>query len=69
MNSCKEFQLDDLMAITAVPIANIGAGDPSSPVNRIGTTVPSFSMEQLASLIRQRSWLRHSRAMISWAEA
>ena len=41
--SCKEYQLDDLMAITAVPVANISASDPSSPVNRIGATVPSFS--------------------------
>jgi hypothetical protein len=43
MNSCSEFQLDDLMAVTAVPIANIPATDPSSPVNRLTATVGTFT--------------------------
>ena len=41
--SCKEYQLDDLMAITAVPIANIPASDPASPVNKLTPTVAAFT--------------------------
>lgn len=35
MNSCKEFDLDDVMAITAIPVANILAADPSSAANSL----------------------------------
>jgi len=41
--SCKEYQLDDLMAITAVPIANISASDPASPVNKLTPTLAAFT--------------------------
>lgn len=41
--SCKEYQLDDLMAITAVPIANISASDTASPVNKLTPTVAAFT--------------------------
>lgn len=34
MNNCKEF-LSEVMAITAIPIANISASDVSSPVNNL----------------------------------
>lgn len=43
MGSCKEYQLDDLMAITAIPLANISAGDTASPVNSLTPTVAAFS--------------------------
>ena len=39
MNSCKEFVLDDLMAICAIPVANIPAGDPASPANKLSPTI------------------------------
>lgn len=32
---CKEYVLDDLMAIIAIPVANISASDPTSPVNAL----------------------------------
>ena len=35
MSSCKEFVLDDLMAVTAIPVANIPASDPASPANQL----------------------------------
>lgn len=41
MNSCKEFILDDLMAITAIPIANISAGDVASPANILTPSIVS----------------------------
>lgn len=41
--SCKEYQLDDLMAITAVPVANISAASAMSPVNALTPTVASFT--------------------------
>ena len=41
--SCKEYQLDDLMAITAVPVANISAASATSPVNALTPTVASFT--------------------------
>ena len=40
MTNCKEFVLDDLMAITAIPVSDISAGDPDSPVNRLTPTIP-----------------------------
>lgn len=40
MTNCKEFVLDDLMAITAIPVSDITASDPDSPVNRLMPTVP-----------------------------
>lgn len=39
MNSCREFALDDLMAITAIPVDNLPAGDPASPVNSLKPVV------------------------------
>ena len=39
MNSCKEFVLDDLMAICAIPVANIPAGSPDSPANSLSPTI------------------------------
>jgi len=41
MTNCKEFVLDDLMAITAIPVSDISAGDPDSPVNRLTPTIPA----------------------------
>ena len=40
MNSCNEYFLDDLMAITAIPVSDIPASDASSPVNRLTPTIP-----------------------------
>lgn len=39
MNSCKEFDLDDVTAITAIPIANISAADPASAANKLTPTI------------------------------
>lgn len=39
MNTCKEFALDDLTAITAIPIANITASSTSSHVNNLTPTI------------------------------
>lgn len=39
MNSCKEYLLDDLMAITAIPLGNISQADPSSAANRLFPTI------------------------------
>lgn len=39
MNNCSEFVLDDLMAITAVPVGNIPASLPASPVNSLAPTI------------------------------
>lgn len=39
MPNCKEFFLDDLMAITAIPIANISAADPASAANSLTPTI------------------------------
>lgn len=39
--NCKEFVLDDMMAITAIPIADVSASDPSSPVNILAPTISS----------------------------
>jgi hypothetical protein len=41
MNNCKEFDLDDVMAITAIPIENIPASDPSSVSNRLTPIIAS----------------------------
>ena len=41
--NCKEIQLDDVLAITAVPVANISAGDVSSPVNSLTPTIADFT--------------------------
>jgi hypothetical protein len=41
--NCKEIQLDDVLAITAVPIANISAGDVNSPVNSLTPTIADFT--------------------------
>lgn len=37
--SCKEFVLDDVMAITAIPIINIPASAIGSPANRLTPTI------------------------------
>jgi hypothetical protein len=39
MSNCKEYMLDDLMAITAIPVSDIAAGDVSSPVNKLTPTL------------------------------
>lgn len=44
MTNCKEFILDDVMAITAIPLANIPAGSVTSPVNQLTTTLPKSSI-------------------------
>lgn len=41
--NCKEIQLDDVLAITALPLANISASDVSSVLNKLTPTVPSFT--------------------------
>lgn len=41
MTNCKEFVLDDVMAITAIPLANISASSITSPVNQLSPTLPS----------------------------
>ena len=41
--NCKEIQLDDVLAITALPLANISSSDVSSPVNSLTPTVTSFT--------------------------
>ena len=40
MNNCKEFILDDLMAITAIPVADINASSPTAVVNSLAPTIP-----------------------------
>lgn len=39
MTNCKEFVLDDLMAITAIPVSDISASDTMSPVNNLTPTI------------------------------
>ena len=39
MNNCKEFLLDDLTAITAIPVSDIPANSPSSPANSLTPTI------------------------------
>jgi hypothetical protein len=39
MTNCKEFVLDDLMAITAIPVSDISASDVDSPVNKLTPTL------------------------------
>lgn len=41
MANCKEYVLDDLMAITAIPVSDIPASDADSPVNRLTPTIPT----------------------------
>lgn len=41
MNNCKEFVLDDLMAVTAIPVGNIPAGELTSPVNQLTPVIPN----------------------------
>jgi hypothetical protein len=43
MNNCKEIQLDDVLAVVALPLANISASDVSSPVNTLTPTIPAFT--------------------------
>lgn len=47
MNNCKEFLLDDLMAVTAIPIANISASDATSPVNILTPTIAKAGFSPL----------------------
>lgn len=44
MTNCKEFILDDVMAITAIPLANIPASSISSPINQLTPTLPNSSI-------------------------
>lgn len=39
MASCKEYVLDDLMAVTAIPVANISASDTTSAANSLVPTI------------------------------
>ena len=39
MTSCREFLLDDLMAIVAIPVTDIPASDVSSPSNALTPTI------------------------------
>lgn len=41
MSNCKEFVLDDVMAITAIPLANISTALPASPANSLTPTINS----------------------------
>lgn len=43
MANCKEYFLDDVMAITAIPIEDISASDPGSVVNNLTPLIPSSS--------------------------
>ena len=53
MNNCKEFVLDDLMAITAIPVSSIPAGDRLSPANALTPVIAEsdFSTYTLADAI------------------
>jgi len=44
MTNCKEFVLDDVMAITAIPLANISASSVTSPVNQLSPALPSSAI-------------------------
>lgn len=44
MTNCKEFVLDDVMAITTIPLANISASSITSPVNQLSPTLPSSAI-------------------------
>lgn len=44
MTNCKEFILDDVMAVTAIPLANIPASSITSPVNQLTPTLPKSSI-------------------------
>lgn len=44
MTNCKEFVLDDVMAITAIPLANISASSITSPVNQLSPTLSSSAI-------------------------
>lgn len=48
MNNCKEFALDDAMAVIAIPVADMPAGDEYSPVN---TLTPVLSDESFAPVL------------------
>ena len=39
--TCKEYLLDDIMAITAIPVTDIPASDPASPANALTPTISS----------------------------
>ena len=39
MTNCKEFLLDDTVAITAIPVSDISASDTTSPVNNLTPTI------------------------------
>ena len=41
MTNCKEFVLDDMTAITAIPVSDMPPRDSTSPVNRLTPTIPS----------------------------
>lgn len=43
MKNCKEYDLDDIMAITAIPVADIPAGEPSSPANSLTPVISGDS--------------------------
>lgn len=39
MTNCKEYILDNLMAIIAIPVSDVSASDTESPVNRLTPTI------------------------------
>ena len=41
MINCNEYVLDDMLAVTAIPVDDIPASDPASPVNMLTPTIPS----------------------------
>lgn len=45
MTNCKEFVLDDLMAITAIPVSDISVGDVNSPVNQLTPTLDADAFD------------------------
>ena len=44
MANCREFLLDDTLAVTAIPIGNIPAGSVSSPANQLTATIDRSSI-------------------------
>ena len=47
MNNCQEFVLDDLMAVTAIPVGNISASVAGSPANSLA---PSIAVDTITGI-------------------
>lgn len=57
MTNCQEFALDDLMAVCAIPVADMPASDPESPVNSLTAVIASEGFHPVvtaATVIGQR---------------